>query len=86
MIGFTTTGATPFSLMSIVSATFGARSTTRPFTSGPRSSILTVALLPLSKFVTVATLPRGNVLLAAISAFGFIRRPSAIFRLAKLLA
>jgi hypothetical protein len=62
----------------IFRAVEGDRSTIRPFMYGPRSSMLTMALLPVAMLVTFATVPRGSVLLAALLPLGFIGVPSAM--------
>ena len=77
------TASTPrpsFGVMPIFSAVAGERSTMRPFTYGPRSWMVTVALLPVSRLVTRACVPSGRVLLAALSSRASMRVPSAILR------
>ena len=86
-IGTTSTSATPSSrVMPTFLAVAGDRSTTRPFTYGPRSLIVTTALLPVSRLVTRAFVPSGSVLLAALLPFGSMRVPSAILRPENCLA
>ena len=85
--GVTSTCARPSSReMPISRAVAGERSTTRPFTYGPRSWMVITALRPVSRLVTLAVVPRGSVLLAALSSRGSMRVPSAIFRPVNLSA